>query len=180
MSFQPVCDDAFQRFYQRLVFQFFDDFGDKSLNQKRTRLVFRNAASPQIIEMVLVDIGNRCAMRALNIIGKDFKLRFDRKLGFIRQKQSIAGHTRISFLRVGCDPDLALENTLRAVKHDRPDGFRRGRIWYVMAQSQRHIRMAFAAQQIDAAQHQIRALAFGNNMDFLTDQFATSIDDKQA
>ncbi|ENN89137.1 hypothetical protein RHSP_61761 [Rhizobium freirei PRF 81] len=177
--FQPGGDNAFQRLDQGFVFQFLDDLGYEGIDQHGAGLVPRNAASHQIVEMVRVDIGNRCAMAALNVVGEDLKLRLDRELGIVGHQQRVAGHARIRLLRIGRNTDHALEDTTGTVEHHVADDLGRTGVRNVMTEHQRHIRMRIATQQIDAANLQIGALAAHLHMQFLAHQLATGVDDEE-
>ena len=126
-----------------------------------------------------VDIDHGRAVAALDVVGEDFQFRLCREIGIVGEQQRVARHFRIGLLGVGSDPDLALENALGAVEHDVADDFRRCRVRHVVAEHEGHIGVRFAAEQVDAAQLEIGALARGDAMDFLAHQLAAGIDDEQ-
>ena len=68
---------------------------------------------------------------------------------------------------------------LRAVEHHVADHFRRGCVRHVVAEHHGHVGMRIAAEQVDAAQREIGALARDRNVELLAHQLAAGIDDEQ-
>ncbi|MNY65004.1 hypothetical protein D3C86_2022000 [compost metagenome] len=84
MLVEPGRDDLFQRLDQRLViFQLFDDLGNKGIDEHGPSLVFRNTARHQVEELRVVDIGNRRTVAALHVVGEDLQLRLRREIGVV-------------------------------------------------------------------------------------------------
>ena len=50
--------------------------------------------------MVVVDLGDRRAMAADDVVGEDFEFRLGRELAIVRQQQRVAGHLGVGLLRV--------------------------------------------------------------------------------
>ncbi len=130
--------------------------------------------------MIVADIGNRRTMAALNVVSEDFQFRLCRELAIVGHQQRIARHFRIGLLGIGRHPDHALENALGTVEYNIAEYLRRGRVRHVVAENHRHVGMGFAAQKVDAANDEVRALAFHIDAQFLTHQLAAGIDNEQA
>src|SRR5665213_2294612 len=87
-------------------------------DQHAARLVLGDAAGAQIEHRLLVEIADRGAVAAFDIVGEDFQLRLGIDAGAPAQKQVSVELLRVAALRVGAHRDAAEEDAMRAVVDD--------------------------------------------------------------
>ena len=75
---------------------------------------------------------------------------------------------------------LFYDDAAGAIEDHVADDFRRRRVRYVMTDREGHVVVRLAAEQVDAPQLQVRALACDDDMDFLPHELAASIDHIEA
>jgi hypothetical protein len=83
----------------------------KAKHQQRARFGLRNPARAQIKERHIVQLTDRGAVRAGDVVGVDFKLRLGVDFGQRREQQVMAGLTRGNFLCVFAHQHLTAEDS---------------------------------------------------------------------
>ena len=82
------------------------------------RLAPLQAARPQVEQRLVVELADRGAVRALDVVGEDLELRLGVDLRVVREQQRPVGLLGVGLLRVGPDDDLAVEDAARAIVQD--------------------------------------------------------------
>src|SRR5260370_27178921 len=129
--------------------------------------------------MSFVDIGHGGSMATLNVIGEDLQLGFCEELSLVGEQQRVAGHAGIGLLGPWRDLDPALENAARFIEDDASHRLCRRRADRLMFEGHRHVSVAVATQEIDAAQVQLRTFTRLSTMQLPPDKLAASIRDEQ-
>jgi len=118
-----------------------DYFFRKTIRQKVARQVRVNSAGLEIKQLVFVDLPDRGAVSALNIVGKDLELRFSIHTGFRRQQQILVSLHRVSLLRPVTHKDLAVKDGPRiAIQYSLVE-LAAGTVWLFMIDHGMRVRM---------------------------------------
>jgi hypothetical protein len=94
----------------RLDLDFVEHLANESLDQKSPGRRLVEAAGAQIEDRVLVELADRSAVRALDVVGVNLELGLGIDLGLGGQQQVLVALVGVGVLGVGPDLDLALED----------------------------------------------------------------------
>src|ERR1035438_3250576 len=99
--------DSFQRIFQGLNFDAIDDVLREGVGQQAARILFADAARPQVEHGFGIQLADGGAVRAAHVVGENlqFGLGIDHRL--VGQHQVLVGLLGVGLLRVLADDDAA-------------------------------------------------------------------------
>src|SRR5690606_27726731 len=86
----------------------------EGVNQQHTRIGLGDAARAQVEQSSRIELTDRRAMAALDVVGVDLELGLRVELGSRREQEITAGLMRIGLLRARMDQHLAVEDSAPA------------------------------------------------------------------
>ena len=112
---------------------------DEGLDQKRLRLLRRDAARLEVEQQILVERARGRAVTALHVVGKNFELRLVVGLCLVREQQRVGRHLGIGLLRVRPHGDLALEDVAGFLVEHRFEHLAAGAVRHGVVHDQRGV-----------------------------------------
>ena len=112
IRFEPVPNQFIQFLAHGSAFHAFNNLAGKRMDQHPSRRVLANAAGAQIKNALIVQLANGRAMRALHVVGVNFKLRLGVGAGVVGEQEIFVRLLRVGFLRDGMNVNATVESAL--------------------------------------------------------------------
>src|SRR5882672_11331498 len=96
--FEAVPDERVELLAQGVVLDAVDDLAGEGMDQHTPRCLQANAPAAQVINRLVVQLADGCAVRAFHVVGVDLELRLGVGAGFVGEEEVFVRLLGIGFL----------------------------------------------------------------------------------